>query len=136
MSQLVTDALAFAQTTMGHKVRKGSGYPIMVHLYSVLGIVGAYGGKDTTQAAAVLHDCPEDAGTPLEKLAIVFGKSVADIVGKLTEDKSKTWRERKTGQIEVARTCCQGLEIVHASFRVIASKSTALRRRNTTRRKQ
>lgn len=110
--EMVGKALEFAQKTMGHKTRKGSGVPYMTHLYSVMGIVAGYGGEEVTRVAAVLHDCPEDAGISVETIRFLFGEDVAKIVAKLTEDKALSWHDRKRSVIDLAGKCCQPVGIV------------------------
>src|SRR5699024_10931310 len=55
-------------------------------------------------AAAVLHDTVEDcASVTLDVIRQEFGDRVARIVGLESEDKSKTWEERKAGTVRALK---------------------------------
>jgi len=107
-----SQALAAIHAAFADKVRKGSGVPYVAHLYSVMSIVAAYGGQDATRTAAVLHDIVEDTDWSAARVAAEFGDDVANIVNKVTEDKTLTWAARKAAVVERAETCCQGVAIV------------------------
>ena len=64
-------------------------------------------------SAAVLHDTIEDcAGVSRELLAEEFSERVAGIVAQESEDKSKTWMERKSATIEHIRTAPKEVQMV------------------------
>lgn len=80
--------------------RKSTNTPYFVHLAEALGI--AFGIDHRNQralAAAVLHDVIEDTGETYDGLKAEFGV-VADIVAENSEDKSKSWAERKQATID------------------------------------
>jgi (p)ppGpp synthase/HD superfamily hydrolase len=108
----VASALAYAATATFDKKSKGSGSPDLCHLAGMVRIVAGYGGREVTQVAAALRGMVEDCGVSVETLAAMFGPDPARIVGKLTEDKSRSWGERKLATIDLARRCCQGVAIV------------------------
>lgn len=57
--------------------------------------------RDELVQAALLHDVVEDCeGWTFDRVRDDFGEEVAAIVAELTEDKSKTWEERKRWAIE------------------------------------
>ena len=59
-------------------------------------------GDDVIQAG-LLHDVVEDcAGWSIDRVSREFGPRVAEIVSELTEDKSKSWEERKRWAVEHA----------------------------------
>ena len=59
------------------------------------------GESDVVIQAALLHDVVEDCdGWDPARMATEFGAEVADIVAELTEDKTKTWDERKQAGID------------------------------------
>ena len=58
------------------------------------------GCDDTVVAAGLLHDTVEDAGATLKEIEEKFGKEIADIVAAESEDKSKSWQERKQTTID------------------------------------
>jgi (p)ppGpp synthase/HD superfamily hydrolase len=65
-------------------------------------------------AAGILHDTLEDTKTTKEEIEDLFGKEVLKIVESESEDKSKTWKERKQDTIdelqkaslETKQVCC------------------------------
>ena len=64
-------------------------------------------------SAAVLHDTIEDCeGITKELLAREFSERVADIVVQESEDKSRTWMERKSATITQIRTAPREVQMV------------------------
>jgi (p)ppGpp synthase/HD superfamily hydrolase len=84
------------------QTRKGEAdVPYVVHPLHVALILARFGMDEDVLQAAILHDVVEDCdGWTLERLEREFGSHVAKIVAELTEDKSKTWDERKRHGIE------------------------------------
>ena len=58
-------------------------------------ILTANGFDDNTIIGGILHDTIEDTDTTYEELVEVFGEAIANMVSSESEDKSKTWKERK-----------------------------------------
>ena len=58
-------------------------------------IVTAFTNEPEMIAAALLHDVIEDAGVTKEELEEKFGSRVAFLVESESEDKSRSWMERK-----------------------------------------
>jgi GTP diphosphokinase / guanosine-3',5'-bis(diphosphate) 3'-diphosphatase len=52
----------------------------------------------------MLHDTIEDTQTTADELQVAFGDEIADIVQKLTDDKSLEKSVRKQRQVELAST--------------------------------
>ena len=64
-------------------------------------------------SAAVLHDTIEDCeAVTRELLAREFSERVASIVAQESEDKSRTWMERKRATIEHIRTAPREVQMV------------------------
>ena len=64
-------------------------------------------------SAAVLHDTIEDCeGVSREILAREFSERVAGIVAQESEDKTKTWMERKSATIEHIRNAPREVQMV------------------------
>jgi len=83
------------------QTRKGSSTPYIVHPLHVATMLARAGADEETIQAGVLHDVVEDCeGWTLERLEDEFGPRVREIVAHLTEDKSKTWPERKQAAVE------------------------------------
>lgn len=63
--------------------------------------------------AAILHDVVEDTGIPLKVIEKRFGSQVANLVAAESEDKTKTWKERKQATIDLmAETSEEKIKIV------------------------
>ena len=63
-------------------------------------------------AAALLHDVMEDAGVTREELEDAFGSRVADLVVDESEDKSRSWQERKTRTVRHLCTASWEIKIL------------------------
>lgn len=78
------------------QTRKGSDTPYVSHPIHVALLLARAGADETTIQAGVLHDVVEDCDDwTCERVSAEFGQGVAAIVDELTEDKGKTWEERK-----------------------------------------
>ena len=84
------------------QARKGApDEPYVVHPIQIALFLARLGADDRTVQAALLHDVIEDSPDWwYEDLVRDFGVEVASIVAELTEDKSKTWEERKQAGID------------------------------------
>lgn len=86
--QLLAKAYWFADRVHSEQVRKYTGLPYMTHCAAVSKLVAQYDLPDTWVAAALMHDCVEDARNPGEvALAIrqIFGDGVANLVMEVTD---------------------------------------------------
>ncbi len=97
---MIKRAAEFAAKAHEGVVRKGSHLPYIVHPMEVAMVVSVLTEDVEVIAAAYLHDVIEDANITYEKLREVFGRRVADLVRAESEDKTKTWRERKQATID------------------------------------
>lgn len=80
------------------KVRKN--VPMFQHVEEVANILKYAGFSDETVAAGYLHDVVEDTKFTSKDILDAFGKKVAFIVAGHTEDKEKSWEERKQATID------------------------------------
>jgi (p)ppGpp synthase/HD superfamily hydrolase len=103
-SPLVERALAVAIAGHSGQMRKAStDVPYAVHPAHMAIMLAQVGLDETTIAAAILHDVLEDVpGWSAARMSGEFGSRVAAIVAELSEDKSRSWNERKRWQIERA----------------------------------
>ena len=76
-------------------------------------------------AAALLHDVVEDAGVTREQLEEAFGDRVTALVMAETEDKSRSWLERKTATIEHLRYASREEKILVLGDKLSNIRSTA-----------
>lgn len=98
--EVITKATVFAARAHDGTRRKGSGMPYILHPMEAACIVSAMTRRSDLIAAALLHDVLEDTPVTYEELREEFGENIADIVQMETEDKSKSWKERKGRTIE------------------------------------
>lgn len=98
---MVKEAKAFATKAHKGQYRKGTDRPYIVHPSEVAQIVTSLTTDVEIIAAAWLHDtledCPEVTPSIIEEQ---FGKRVASIVIHESEDKTKSWKERKSSTIK------------------------------------
>jgi (p)ppGpp synthase/HD superfamily hydrolase len=72
--------------------------------------------------AALLHDAVEDQEVPYELIVREFGKTVADLVHEVSDDKTLAKDERKANQIKTANKKSSGAKIIK-----LADKTSNLR---------
>ena len=83
------------------QTRKGSDVPYVTHVLHVSMMLARRGMDEDLIVAGLLHDVVEDCDDwTLERVADEFGPHVKSIVDQLTEDKSRTWQERKQHAID------------------------------------
>ncbi|MBU3839737.1 MAG: HD domain-containing protein, partial [Candidatus Ruminococcus intestinipullorum] len=93
---MIERAKAFAQWAHEGQFRKGTSIPYIVHPIEVAEIVSEMTEDEEVISAAFLHDTIEDCQEVTEELIREqFGNRVAQLVAQESEDKSKTWKERK-----------------------------------------
>ena len=96
--------------------------PEVVHLFDVASILKYYNFDDNVIAAGFLHDTLEDTKTSKDDILNSFGDDVLSLVlGDTEEDKSLSWKERKT----ITINACARLDIRHKSI-IIADKISNL----------
>lgn len=100
---LLNKAIIFAVEEHAGQVRKGTDLPYIVHPLEVMTILGAMHVDAEVMAAGVLHDTVEDTGATIDDIKANFGDRVAELVQGHTEDKSKSWEERKKEALEELR---------------------------------
>ena len=97
---MINKAIAFAVKAHEGQPRKGTEIPYIFHPLEVGMIVSRITDDEEVIAAAVLHDTVEDCDTvTLEDIRREFGDRVARIVGLESEDKGKSWEERKASTV-------------------------------------
>lgn len=97
---MISKAIAFANEKHAGQVRKGSRIPYILHPLEAGIIISQIVFDEELIAAAILHDLVEDAGVTLDTIAQAFSPRVAQLVASQTEDKSRTWNERKQHTVE------------------------------------
>ena len=97
---MIEEAAAFAERVHRGTFRKGTTIPYIVHPMETAVIVSGFTDEEEMIAAALLHDVVEDAGVSEQQLEALFGPRVAALVMAETEDKTKSWKERKAATLD------------------------------------
>lgn len=111
-SERIHKAVMFAAKAHAGQTRKGNDIPYIYHPMEVLQILTEMGCDEDVKIAGVLHDTVEDTDTTIEDIKEAFGENVALLVGGHTEDKTKTWQERKEDDIAALRAGSVGLKAI------------------------
>ena len=97
-------AILFATKAHDGQFRKGTNRPYILHPLEVGEIVASMTQDEEVISAAILHDTIEDCESVTEEiLREQFSARVAKLVLQESEDKSKTWIERKSHTIQFIR---------------------------------
>ncbi len=109
-------ALEVASIAHAGQFRKnGDGVPYFVHPVHVALMLARAGLDEISIQAGLLHDVVEDCEEwTLERIEAQFGVEVRVVVADLSEDKSKSWEERKRAAVE---------HVPHMSERGVAVKA-------------
>lgn len=110
---MVTKAIEFATRVHDGQFRKGTSRPYIVHPIEVGKIVASMTNDEEVISAAFLHDTIEDCSEVTEEvLEAEFSARVAALVSQESEDKSKTWMERKSATIERMKTAPWEIQMI------------------------
>lgn len=109
---MVDEAAAFAIKAHEGAFRKGTRVPYIVHPLETAVIVSMMTDDEEVISAALLHDVVEDAGVTGQQLEALFGLRVAGLVLEETEDKLRSWKERKAATIERLDTASRESKIL------------------------
>jgi len=101
---MINKAIQFAVTAHAGQFRKGTKTPFIRHPMEVGVIVSTLTSDEEIISAGILHDTVEDCPQiSIEDIRRAFGDRIAHMVDCESEDKSKTWMERKAHTIEHLR---------------------------------
>jgi len=92
---MIESAIIFASKAHEGQVRKVSQVPFILHPLAVGCLLADAGESEEVIAAGILHDTVEDTQVSLKQIEDHFGEKVASLVAACSEDKSKSWEERK-----------------------------------------
>ena len=110
---MIERAIAFATQAHEGQFRKGTTRPFIVHPLEVGQIVATMTDDPEIISAAFLHDTIEDCeGVTKELIGEKFSERVACLVAQESEDKSKTWLERKGTTIERLKVAPREVQII------------------------
>lgn len=98
---MLEKAVVFAAKAHRGQRRKGTNLPYIVHPMEVAAIVSGITDDIEVICAAMLHDVIEDCDSvSYVHLEQEFGTKVASLVAMESEDKTKSWQERKQHTID------------------------------------
>jgi len=100
---LKQQAKEFATIAHQGQYRKSSKTPYITHPVRVAGRLEQSGFPDRLVCAGYLHDVVEDTMYEAKDIEHRFGQRIAHLVAEHTEDKSKSWEERKQHTIDTVR---------------------------------
>jgi (p)ppGpp synthase/HD superfamily hydrolase len=100
---LKQQAKAFAEKAHQGQTRKSSTVPYITHPIRVAKRLERAGFSNELICAGYLHDVVEDTSYEIEDIENAFGLKVASLVVAHTEDKSKSWQERKQHTIDTIK---------------------------------
>lgn len=110
---MVDKAIEFATRAHEGQFRKGTKRPYIVHPVEVGDIVATMTTDEEIISAAVLHDTIEDCEFITEEvIAREFTLRVAAMVAQESEDKSKSWEERKGATIAHIGSTCREVQMI------------------------
>ena len=110
---LIQKAMVFATQAHRGQFRKGTMRPFIVHPLEVGKIVATMTDDEEIISAAILHDTIEDCvDVTREEISREFSDRVAHLVVQESEDKSKTWMERKGATIEHLKHAPREIQII------------------------
>ena len=122
---MIRKAAEFAKQAHEGTFRKGSRIPYIYHPMEVALIVAQITDDPEVIAAAYLHDVLEDTDVTGEELREQFGERVLFLVQQETEDKSRTWRERKEATILHLEHAERDVKILTLGDKLSNMRSTA-----------
>lgn len=122
---MVEEAVAFARKAHAKAVRKGTNIPYITHPLETAVLVSLMSDDPELISAALLHDVIEDAGISVEELEELFGSRVAQLVVTESEDKSKSWIERKTAAVEHLRGASREIKMLALGDKLSNLRCTA-----------
>ena len=108
----IQKAIVFATLAHEGQCRKGTNIPYIVHPMEVMQILTANGCDETVILAGILHDTLEDTQTTPEDILHNFGQEVLELVLGESEDKSKSWQERKQATIDYLADASKEIQLI------------------------
>ena len=97
---MINKAIMFATISHGNQFRKGTTIPYILHPLEAGIIVSQMKYDENLICAAILHDITEDVHVSYETIEKMFGKRIAGLVQSQSEDKTKSWIDRKKHTID------------------------------------
>lgn len=112
-------AIALALRAHAGQERKGQeGIPYVVHPLHVGALLARHGFEVEVVAAGILHDVVEDSDIGLPEIEARLGKRIAALVAEVSEEKSRSWEQRKQHTIDAIVSMSPGARAVTAADKV------------------
>lgn len=111
-------ARKFAENAHRGQFRKTGNLPYIVHPDRVAEMLEKAGANDELVCAGYLHDVVEDTPVGIDEIEKEFGAKVADLVRAHTEDKTKSWKERKRQTIDTLKSAELDLKMLIVADRL------------------
>ncbi len=92
---MISKAIMMATLAHENQKRKGTEIPYILHPMESALIVSQIKYDSDLICSALLHDVAEDSQMSYDSISVMFSKKIADLVFFQSEDKSKSWKERK-----------------------------------------
>lgn len=102
-AMILHEAIRFAAQAHNGQVRKETEIPYIVHPFEVVQILTEAGCETALLVAGLLHDTLEDTEITDHEIGERFGRKVLALVQSESEDKSKSWEERKQHTVDFLR---------------------------------
>ncbi len=121
MNNRIIAAIAFAAHKHRDQRRKDeAASPYINHPIALANVLTNEAGIDDEAVliGAILHDTVEDTETTEQELVEAFGRTIADIVLEVTDDKNLPSAERKRLQIEHAATISRQAKLVKLADKI------------------
>lgn len=122
---MIEEAAAFAERAHRGVFRKGTKIPYIVHPMEAAVIVAAMTGDEEIISAALLHDVVEDTPVTAEEIGARFGERVMSLVMAQTENKGRSWRERKAATLLALEREAREVRLLALGDKLSNMRSTA-----------
>lgn len=122
---MIREAADFATKAHEGMVRKGGNIPYIYHPMETAFLVSQMTDDEEVIAAAYLHDVLEDTQVTAEEIEKQFGSRVLELVQAETEDKSRTWQERKEHTVEHLPSAPREVKILTLADKLSNMRATA-----------
>lgn len=122
---MIEEAAAFAEKAHRGSFRKGTTIPYIVHPLETAVIVACFTNDEEVIAAALLHDVVEDTEVTAQEVEEAFGPRVRSLVSEESEDKSKTWKERKTATLNHLKKASREVKLIALGDKLSNMRTTA-----------
>ncbi len=115
---MINKAIIFATNAHEGQLRKVSQSPFIIHPLAVGCLLADVGEAEEVVVAGILHDTVEDTEVSLEQIGELFGDSVMQLVDGCSENKTLSWKERKTNTIEFLETASEQVCIITCADKI------------------